>query len=79
MGNIKMTVLEKSEKARAYYEGYSSKTLVSGFEKFVCTDGNICMFVNSDYEPIGEEVVFKCDTRRFNIGVQLYKPRNEKS
>ena len=71
-----MTILEKSEKAQQYYDSYKSKTLVSGFEKFVCTDGQKCMFVNSDYEPVGEEVVYKCDTRHFNTGVQLYKPRS---
>lgn len=71
-----MTILEKSVVAQKYYDDYKSKTLVSGFDKFVCTDGNICMFVNSDYEPVGEELVFKCDTRHFNTGIQLYKPRS---
>ena len=70
-----MTILEKSEKAQQYYDSYKSKTLVSGFEKLVCTDGEKCMFVNSDYEPVGEEVVYKCDTRNFITGVQLYKTR----
>jgi hypothetical protein len=30
----------------------------------VATDGNDCMFVNSDYDPENEEIcVFKLDTR----------------
>lgn len=74
-----MSILEKSKKAQQYYDSYKSSNLVSGFEKFVCTDGEACMFVNSDYEPVNEEVVFKCDTRKGNTGVQLYKPRNEKN
>lgn len=72
-----MTTLEKSKKAIEFYELYRSRTLVSGFEKFVATDGNNCMFVSSEYEPENQDIkVFKLDTRNGNIGCQLHKPKN---
>ena len=71
-----MTILEKSQRAQNYYDLYRSKNLVSGFEKFVATDGITEMFVNSDYEPENAEImVFKLDTRHMQTGCQLYKPR----
>jgi len=74
-----MTILQLSKVATDYYVGLSPKTLHSGFEKYVCTDGQICMFVNSDYEPLPGEYVFHCQTRNKNVSVQLYKPRALKS
>jgi len=74
-GSVALSQLQKAKIATDYYENYRSKTLVSGFEKVVVTDGYNTMFVNSDYEPKGEEVVFKLDTRRGQTGCQLYKPR----
>lgn len=71
-----MTILEKSEVAKNYYDSYKAKTLMSGFEKLVATDGKMTMFVNSDYEPENESIcVFKLDTRQGITGCQLYKPR----
>ena len=62
--------------AQNYYDLYKSKTLISGFEKFVATDGITEMFVNSDYEPENAEImIFKLDTRHMQTGCQLYKPR----
>lgn len=73
-----MTILEKSQVAQMYYNEYRSKNLVNGFEKLVATDGSLCMFVNSDYEPESDEiVVFKLDVRNAVTGCQLYKPRKE--
>ncbi len=73
-----MTILDKSQRAQSYYESYRSKSLHSGFEKFVATDGTTEMFVNSDYEPENSEiVVFKLDTRNGQTGCQLYKPRKK--
>ena len=68
-----MTILDKSQRAQSYYESYRSKSLHSGFEKFVATDGTTEMFVNSDYEPENSEiVVFKLDTRNGQTGCQLF-------
>lgn len=73
-----MTILEKSKKATEFYDSYKAKTLWTGFEKFVATDGNDCMFVNSDYDPENDEIcVFKLDTRNGKTGCQLYKPRKQ--
>ena len=75
-----MTTLEKSQRAQNYYDLYKSKSLFSGFEKFVATDGITEMFVNSDYEPENAEImVFKLDTRHMQTGCQLYKPRCQKT
>ena len=72
----RMTILEKSQIAKNYYDLYKSTNLISGFEKLVATDGIVTMFVNSDYEPENAEiVVFKVDTRHMQTGCQLYKPR----
>ena len=73
--NMKTSVLLLSETAKNYYESCRSKTLVSGFEKYVITDGERALFVNSDYEPSEGEVVFKCETRHMETLIQLYKPR----
>lgn len=70
-----MSILKKSKVALDFYEGYRARNIVSGFEKFVLTDGESCLFVNSDYEPIPGEVVFKMDTRNHTTGIQVYKPR----
>jgi len=71
-----MTTLEKSQRAQNYYDLYKSKSLFSGFEKLVATDGITEMFVNSDYEPENAEImIFKLDTRHMQTGCQLYKPR----
>ena len=68
-----MTILEKSQVAQQYYATYRSKTVVSGFEMLVCTDGTRCMFVNDDYEPISDEIVFMCDTRNCVSGIWIHK------
>ena len=74
-----MTNLELSELAKGYYNDYKSSNIVSGFEKFVATDGVNVMFVNSDYEPENDNIaVFKLDTRHGVTGCQLYKPRDIK-
>lgn len=72
-----MNKLEKSEVAKTYYVNCCPKTLHTGFEKYVATDGEHTMFVNSDYEPENEEIiVFLLKTINGNVSCQLYKPRN---
>ena len=73
MGSFPMTILPKSQAAVAYYENLRRKKLPSGWEKLVCTNGQTCCFVHSDYEPQGEELVFKLETRNFQTLVQLYR------
>lgn len=72
-----MTILQLSKVASDYYSGRAPKSLHSGYEKFVCTDGQISMFVNSDYEPAEGEFVFQCVTKNQNVTTQLYKPRKK--
>ena len=74
-----MTTLEKSQRAQNYYDLYKSKSLYSGFEKLVATDGITEMFVNSNYEPeTPETMVYKLDTRHGQTGCQLYKTGGSK-
>jgi len=69
-----MTILTKSVEARIYYESCRSKTLASGFIRFVATDGLNSLFVDSDYEPEDSEIfVFKLNTRNGQTMCQLHK------
>lgn len=71
-----MTILEKSAKATAYYEGLRKKHVYSGFEKFVATDGVMCMFVTSAYEPENDDIlVFYLSSYNKNTSCQLHKPK----
>jgi hypothetical protein len=73
-----MTKLEKSQVAQQYYDEHRSINLVNGYEKYVATDGSLCMYVNTDYEPENDDIiVFKLDIRRGSTTCQLYKPRKE--
>jgi hypothetical protein len=51
-----MNILKLSKIAQDYYEKTRGKTLYSGYEKNVLTDGERCLFVKSDYEPAAGEV-----------------------
>lgn len=68
-----MNLLELSSVAQAYYEGLRAPSLAQGWEKYVATNGNTCMFVKSDYQPQPGEAVFYLVTRNRNILCQLYK------
>jgi hypothetical protein len=68
-----MKILELSAIARQYYDGLRSKNLAQGWEKYVATDGEHCLFVKSDYQTEPGEAVFYLVVRNFNTSVQLYK------
>lgn len=68
-----MKILELSAIARQYYDGLRSKNLAQGWEKYVATDGEHCLFVKSDYQPEHGEAVFYLVVRNFNTSIQLYK------
>lgn len=71
-----MDILRLSRAARAYYEGLKAPSLAQGWEKYIATDGENCLFVHSDYTPMEGEAVFFVCTRNKRTSVQLYKPRN---
>ena len=71
-----MDILRLSRAALAYYEGLKAPSLVQGWEKYIATDGEHCLFVHSDYTPMAGEAVFFVRTRNKRTSVQLYKPRN---
>lgn len=68
-----MTILELSKKAQDYYNGLRALTCASGWEKYVLTNGETCMFVDSNYEPQAGEVVFYLQTRMRNTMCELHK------
>lgn len=68
-----MTTLELSKVAQAYYEGLKAPSLAQGWEKYVATDGEQCLFVKSDYEPKEGEAVFFLTTRNRKTSIQLWK------
>lgn len=68
-----MTIIQLSRIAQAYYEGLKAPSLAQGWEKYVATDGEQCLFVKSDYEPKEGEAVFFLTTRQRKTSVQLWK------
>ena len=70
-----LNILQLSAVAQAYYESLKAPSLVVGWDKYVATDGEHCMFVHSDYEPRRNEAVFFITTRNKFTGVQLHKPK----
>lgn len=68
-----MTILELSKIAQDYYNSLRKKALPSGWEKYVATDGESCMFVKNDYEPEPGQAVFYLMTRHFQTLCQLHK------
>ena len=74
-----MTMLEKSQVAKEYYAKCISRNAVSGFERYVATDGENSMFVNSDYEPETQDIcVYKMRYLDNNTLCELYKPKAKK-
>ena len=65
-----MTIIQLSRVAQAYYEGLKAPSLAQGWEKYVATDGEQCLFVKSDYEPKEGEAVFFLTTRQRKTSVQ---------
>lgn len=70
-------VLKYSAVAESYYNRLKKKGLPSGWEKWVATNGDRCVFVKSDYKPLANEAVFYLQTRNFNTLCQLYKRGDE--
>lgn len=68
-----MNLLQLSSVAQAYYDGLRAKSCPQGWEKWVVTDGQTCMFAKACYEPQPGEAVFYCVIRNRNICCQLYK------
>jgi len=73
MSARKMTVLQKSVVARNFYEALKSSNIVSGWEKFVLTDGENCLFVDNAHQPILGETVFACQIRKGVVHIQLHR------
>lgn len=72
-----MTTLELASIAQSYYEGLRAPNLVQGWEKYIATNGETCLFVKSDYDPLPGEAVFFLTTRNRNTMCQLYKVGRE--
>jgi len=68
-----MTTLQKSQTAIEYYESMRSKSLASGFEKNVLTDGSSAIFCKTEHEPGAHEVIFRLETRNGKTSCQIYK------
>lgn len=68
-----MKLLELSSVAQAYYEGLRAPSLAQGWDKYVATDGQHCLFVHSSYQPQPGEAVFFITTRNRQTSIQLYK------
>lgn len=68
-----MNILQLSQAAQDYYDSLKAKNLAQGWEKYVATDGNHCLFVRNDYEPNENEAVFYCVVRNRNTMCQLHK------
>jgi hypothetical protein len=60
---MQTTIFEAKALAVAHYENLRSRNLVSGWEKYVLTNGNECLFVDSNYLPQKGEYLFYCTTR----------------
>jgi len=59
-----MNILDLSERAKGFYEDVRPANLVSGFEKYILTDGDRCTFlktVNEQKLEKGQEI-FYCRT-----------------
>lgn len=68
-----MNTLELASVAQAYYEGLRAPSLAQGWDKYVATNGQQCMFVKSDYEPQKGEAVFFLTVRNRKVSCQLHK------
>ena len=63
----KYTDLQCAAVAEHYYNEYRSKQIQSGFELFIATDGENCMFVSPSYQPDDEDIdlrIFRCEVRK---------------
>lgn len=68
-----MPIIQLSKVAQAYYEGLKAPSLAQGWEKYVATDGEQCLFVKSDYEPKEGEAVFFLAVRNRRTMCELKK------
>ena len=68
-----MDIIQMSNRAVYYYDSLKKKNLPAGWEKYVVTNGQNCLFVKSDYIPKKNEAVFYLQTRNFRTLCQLYK------
>lgn len=59
----KINTLQLARKAQDYYERLRANSLVNGWEKYVLTDGQFCIFVDASYKPAPGEAVFYLVTR----------------
>lgn len=65
-----MKTLDKAAVALRYYEALRAN-IVQGWEKYILTDGKMCMFVNRTYQPGPGEAVFYLTTRSRQTMCQL--------
>lgn len=86
----KYTDLQCAAVAERYYNEYRSKQIQSGFELFIATDGENCMFVSPSYQPDDEDIdlrIFRCEVRKgadgrcntAGSGLTLVWPRTEEA
>ena len=67
-----MTLLQLSEVAKNYYLSLRGN-IVQGWEKYVLTNGNDCLFVRADREPAPGEAIFFLQMRNRQLMCQLHK------
>jgi len=60
---MKLDVWSAKKKAVEYYESIRSKTLVSGFTKYILTNGDDILIVNQQSMNSSNGYVFRCETR----------------
>ena len=68
-------VLALSAKAQEYYEKTRGKMMISGYERNVLVreDFENCLFVNSDYELMPGDYVFRLKTVNRSTIIELKK------
>lgn len=49
------------------------RNIVSGYQKYVLTNGTMCIFVERDHSPSPGEAVFECIILNGNISVELHR------
>ncbi len=68
-----MSILKASKIAEDYYNSAKPKTIASGFEKTIVTDGENCIFTTTDYNLQEGEHMFQASTRNGNTILKTVK------